>query len=246
MHNNFEDSRPLLTVDSVVFGLDESNKLRVLLIQRAYDPFAGFWALPGGFVKKDENLELAARRELEEETGVKDIYIEQLYTFGNFDRDPRGRVVSVAYYALINLKNHPVKASTDAKNAAWFKLDEIPELAFDHQEILEKASERIRAKVLYKPIGFELLPEKFTLSDLQKLYESILGQQLNRRNFRSKMLKMELLEEVERQTNVSHRPAQLYKFNKKKYEELSQKDGKFIFEIRFQQRDSKGEEHEED
>jgi 8-oxo-dGTP diphosphatase len=246
MNNSFEHPKPSLTVDCVVFGLDESNELRVLLIQRAYDPFAGSWALPGGFVKIEEDLESAARRELEEETAVRDIYIEQLYTFGNFDRDPRGRVVSVAYYALINLKNHPVKASTDAKNAAWFKLDEIPELAFDHKEILSKATERIRAKVLYKPIGFELLPEKFTLSDLQKLYESILGQQLNRRNFRSKMLKMDLLEEAERQTNVSHRPAQLYKFNKKKYEELSQKDGKFIFEIRFQQRDSKGEYDEND
>ncbi len=246
MNNSFEHPKPSLTVDCVVFGLDESNELRVLLIQRAYKPFAGSWALPGGFVKIDEDLESAARRELEEETAVRDIYIEQLYTFGNFDRDPRGRVVSVAYYALINLKNHPVKASTDAKNAAWFKFDEIPELAFDHKEILVKAIDRIRAKVLYKPIGFELLPEKFTLSDLQKLYESILGQQLNRRNFRSKMLKLDLLEEAERQTKVSHRPAQLYKFNKRKYEELSRKDGKFIFEIRFQQRDSKGEEDEID
>ena len=116
MSYSYEYPRPLLTVDCVVFGLDESNKLRVLLIQRAFDPYAGFWALPGGFVKIDEDLEMAARRELQEETGVKDIYIEQLYTFGNFDRDPRGRVVSVAYYALVNLKNHPVKASTDAKN----------------------------------------------------------------------------------------------------------------------------------
>jgi len=246
MNYKYEYPRPSLTVDCVVFGLDESNELRVLLIQRALEPYVGYWALPGGFVRIDEDLAAAAQRELFEETGVKDIYIEQLYTFGNFDRDPRGRVVSVAYYALVNLKNHPVKASTDARNAAWFKLTDIPELAFDHKEILATAIERIRSKVLYKQIGFELLPETFTLSDLHKLYESILGQQLNRRNFRSKILKLDLLEELERQTNVSHRPAQLYKFNKTKYEELSQKDGKFIFEIRFQQRDSKVEENEKD
>jgi 8-oxo-dGTP diphosphatase len=241
MNYTYEYPRPSLTVDCVVFGLDESNELRVLLIQRALDPYAGYWALPGGFVKIDEGLEDAARRELFEETGVKDVFVEQLFTFGNMQRDPRGRVVSVAYYALVNLKDHPVKASTDAKNADWFKLGEIPELAFDHKEILAKAIERIRSKVLYKPIGFELLPEKFTLSDLQKLYETILGQLLNRRNFRSKILKLDLLEELERQTNVSHRPAQLYKFNKEKYEELSSKDGEFIFEIRFHHRDNREE-----
>jgi 8-oxo-dGTP diphosphatase len=148
--------------------------------------------------------------------------------------------------ALVRVEELNAVASSWVDEVKWVSVDEVGELAFDHKEILAKAIERIRSKVLYKPIGFELLSEKFTLSDLQKLYESILGQQLNRRNFRSKILKLDLLEELERQTNVSHRPAQLYKFNKTKYEELSQKDGKFIFEIRFQQRDSKVEENEKD
>ncbi len=241
----YEQPRPSVTVDCVVFGLDEGSDLRILLIERAQDPFKGEWALPGGFVKMEEDLETAARRELFEETSVSGLYIEQLYTFGLPSRDPRGRVISVAYFALINLKEHPVKANTDAKSAAWFKISEIPELAFDHKCIVDMALERLRAKVLYKPIGFELLPEKFTLSDLQKLYETILGQKLNRRNFRTKILKMNLLDESEKQTNVSHRPAQLYKFNKIKYKELTN-NGNFIFEIRFQPKDGKEDINEED
>jgi 8-oxo-dGTP diphosphatase len=245
MAYSYEHPRPSVTVDCVVFGLGDSYDLRVLLIERALDPYQGFWALPGGFVRLEEGLEAAARRELHEETGVRDVFIEQLYTFGALDRDPRGRVISVAYYALVNLSEHPVKASSDARHAEWFKIEELPELAFDHKEILKKAIERLRAKVLYKPIGFELLPEKFTLTDLQKLYETILGQKLNRRNFRSKILKMDLLEELEKQTNVAHRPALLYKFNKEKYEELSLREGEFIFEIRFQPRDGRDENEEE-
>jgi 8-oxo-dGTP diphosphatase len=244
MGYTYDYPRPALSVDCVVFGLDESSDLRVLLIQRALEPFAGQWAVPGGFVRMEEDLETAAQRELFEETGVKDLYIEQLFTFGATDRDPRGRVISVAYYALVNLKDHPVRPNTDATNAAWFKVSDIPALAFDHREIFEKALDRLRAKVLYKPIGFELLPQKFTLGDLQKMYETILGQKLNRRNFRTKILKMDLLNEQEKQTNVSHRPAQLYKFNKDKYEELSRQEGEFIFEIRFQQREGKEQDDE--
>ncbi len=239
MSYTYEYPRPSVTVDCVIFGMDDSYDLRVLLIQRAHDPYAGDWALPGGFVDMDEDLETAARRELEEETGIKDVFVEQLYTFGTPNRDPRGRVISIAYYALINLGEHPITAASDAQQAKWFSINELPALAFDHQTVLDMAIERIRSKVLYKPIGFELLPEKFTLTELQKLYETILGQKLNRRNFRSKILKMGLLQQQERQTNVPHRPAYLYKFNKEKYQELSEKVGEFIFEIRFQPREGK-------
>jgi 8-oxo-dGTP diphosphatase len=219
--------RPFVTVDCVVFGFDQSAELRVLLIKRAYDPYQGAWALPGGFVKQEEPLEMAARRELEEETGVSEVFMEQLYTFGTPERDPRGRVLSVAYFALINLEEHPPTASTDASDARWFQLSDLPELAFDHASILNKARQRLVAKVRYQPIGFELLPKKFTLSELQRLYETILGQSLNRRNFRSKILKMDILKELERQKNVPHRPALLYQFNAEKYEELTKKGFEF-------------------
>lgn len=219
--------RPFVTVDAVVFGLDQSQQLRLLLIQRKYEPFQGTWALPGGFVKANESLEDAARRELKEETGIKDVFIEQLYTFGQQGRDPRGHVISVAYYALINLKEHPTQANTDASDAQWFGMDELPELGFDHHQVIQAAYQRLQAKVRYQPIGFELLPRKFTLSALQHLYETILGQSLNRRNFRSKILKMNILEQLERQKDVPHRPAFLYQFNEQKYRELTNKGFEF-------------------
>jgi 8-oxo-dGTP diphosphatase len=227
----YEYPRPSVTVDCVVFGLDESQDLRVLLIQRAHDPYAGAWALPGGFVDMGEDLDTAARRELEEETGVKDVFIEQLYTFGAPERDPRGRVISIAYYALVNLNEHPIAADSDAQQADWFKITELPSLAFDHALIMETAIQRLKAKVRYQPIGFELLPERFTLTELEDLYRKILGREhnINRRNFRSKILKMGILEPIERQKDVPHRPAQLYRFNQEKYEQLT-KDG-FVFEI---------------
>lgn len=222
MPYTYEYPRPSLTVDCVIFGLDESHQLQVLLIQRDHDPFAGQWALPGGFVDMEEHLEQAALRELEEETGMKEVFIEQLYTFGAPDRDPRGRVVSVAYYALVNLSEHPVKAASDARKVGWFSLDGLPALAFDHASILQAAVDRLRAKVRYQPVGFELLPEQFTLSQLQQLYETILGvDQLNKRNFRTRILKMGVLEEVGRQEGVAHRPAKLYRFNKEKYEQMA-------------------------
>ncbi len=222
MANTHEYPRPALTVDCVIFGLDESNKLKVLLIQRALDPFKDFWALPGGFVDMEETLEAAALRELEEETGVRDVFIEQLYTFGDPDRDPRGRVVSVAYYALVNLGEHPVRASSDARNVRWFELDKIPGLAFDHFKILNTAINRLKAKVRYQPIGFELLPDKFTLSQLQELYETILGVEegLNKRNFRKRIQQMGVLKEAGKQSGVAHRPAMLYSFDKEQYEAL--------------------------
>lgn len=222
MPYTYDYPRPALTVDCVIFGLDESHQLKVLLIQRAHPPFQGQWALPGGFVDMDEGLEAAALRELEEETGVKDVFIEQLYTFGDPGRDPRGRVVSVAYFALVNLEEHPVEASSDARRVRWFEIDNLPQLAFDHKKILQVAISRLRAKVRYQPIGFELLPEKFTLSQLQKLYETILGvEELNKRNFRTRILKMGVLKEVGKQEGVAHRPAKLYSFDKEKYEQLA-------------------------
>ncbi|MCH2045361.1 MAG: NUDIX hydrolase [Saprospiraceae bacterium] len=229
MSYTYEYPRPSLTVDCVIFGLDDSHELRVLLIERAHDPYADCWALPGGFVDMHEDLYSAAARELEEETGIRNVFIEQLYTFGAPKRDPRGRVVSVAYYALVNLKDHPVTAASDAKRAEWFKTKELPKLAFDHQLIMDTAIERLTTKIRYQPIGFELLPEKFTLSQLRELYETILGKALNKRNFRSKIMSMDILEQVEQQKDVPHRPAYLYRFNKKKYAQLT-KEG-FVFEI---------------
>ena len=220
MPYTYDYPRPSVTVDCVIFGFDESQQLKVLLIQRARAPHKDKWALPGGFVEKTEDLQAAALRELEEETGVKDVFIEQLFTFGSPNRDPRGRVISVAYYALVNLTAHPVKAASDARNVEWFEVDKIPELAFDHDEILGIAIDRLRAKVRYQPIGFELLPEKFTLTQLQQLYETILGIELNKRNFRKRILKTDMLHKVEQQQNVPHRPAYLYSFDKTKYEQL--------------------------
>lgn len=229
MGHTYEFSRPALTVDIVVFALDQDD-LRVMLIERDLAPHAGEWALPGGFVRVEESLEDAARRELREESGLKDIFLEQLYTFGGLKRDPRERVVTVAYYGLVNLAGHAVQASTDARNAAWFPVHELPKLAFDHQQILEAAHERLRAKVQYQPIGFELLPEKFTLSQLQHLYEVILDRELDKRNFRKKVLAMEIVQETnDIETDVAHRAARLYRFDKRKYDRLTKKG--FNFEI---------------
>jgi 8-oxo-dGTP diphosphatase len=224
MAYTYKFPRPSVTVDCVIFGLDESSTLKVLLIQRAHEPFRDRWALPGGFVDMDEPLETAALRELEEETGVKDVFIEQLYTFGDPNRDPRGRVISVAYYALVNLEEHPVKADSDARNVEWFDIDHLPKLAFDHDKIMKTAIKRLRTKVRYQPIGFELLPEKFTLTQLQDLYETILGVKapLNKRNFRTRILKMGVLREVGKQEGVAHRPAKLYTFDREQYQRLVQ------------------------
>ncbi len=222
MAYTYEYPRPSVTVDCVIFGLDESSHLKVLLIQRGRAPFKDHWALPGGFIDLNEPLDQAAARELEEETGVKGLFMEQLYTFGEPDRDPRGRVISVAYYALVNLEEHPVMASDDARSVGWFGIDQLPSLAFDHDRILQVAIERLRGKVRYQPIGFELLPEKFTLTQLQKLYETILGvkESLNKRNFRTRILKMGVLREEGKQEGVAHRPAKLYSFDKEKYQQL--------------------------
>jgi len=222
-------ARAALAVDCVVFGLDEAD-LAVLLIRRDLEPFAGKWALPGGFVHLDETVDHAARRELAEETGLGRVYLEQLYTFGGIDRDPRERVVTVAYYALVNLADHRVKAATDAREAAWFAVSDLPALAFDHDAIAAMALERLRSKVRYRPLGFELLPPKFTLTMLQRLYEKVLERELDKRNFRKKVLAMGLLEELDEvEQDVAHRAARLYRFDKKRYREL-EKAG-FDFEL---------------
>jgi 8-oxo-dGTP diphosphatase len=227
----YEYPRPAVTVDCVVFGLDAArDDLRVLLIQRGAEPFAGRWALPGGFVHLEESLDEAARRELKEETGLSRVFLEQLYTFGQPDRDPRGRVIAVAYYALVNLNEHAVKADTDAKSAAWFSLNDLPELAFDHDKILQAALSRLRGKLTYEPLGFELLPRKFTLSQLQRLYELVLERELDKRNFRKKILAMGLLVDLDEiEQDVAHRAARLYRFDESKYKELKKKG--FSFEL---------------
>jgi 8-oxo-dGTP diphosphatase len=214
---SYEFPRPALATDSVVFGL-AAGALQVLLIRRGIAPFLGRWALPGGFVRAHETLDDAARRELREETGVHKLFLEQLYTFGALRRDPRERVVSVAYYALVNRADHATKAATDADRVAWFPVRKTPPLAFDHDEILAVALARLQAKVRYQPVGFELLPRKFTLTQLQKLYESILEHTLDKRNFRKSVLAMDVLEELDEvETDVAHRAARLYRFDKKRY-----------------------------
>jgi 8-oxo-dGTP diphosphatase len=178
----------------------------------------------------DETLEEAALRELREETGLTRVYLEQLYTFGRLDRDPRERVVTVAYYALVRLLGQPVQAATDARNAAWFEMGDLPTLAFDHDEILDASLKRLQGKVRYQPIGFELLPPKFSLTQLQKMYEIILERPLDKRNFRKKVLSLDILEELDEvQKDVAHRAARLYRFDERKYRQKV-KEG-FNFEL---------------
>ena len=225
----YEYARPAVAVDCVVFGFD-AGELKVLLIRRGLDPFKGRWALPGGFARLDETLDAAARRELAEEAGLAGVYLEQLYTFGTIDRDPRERVLSVAYYALVALENHPPTADTDADAAAWFAVADLPSLAFDHADIVKAAVARLRGKVRYQPVGFELLPVRFTLSQLQHLYEAVLERQLDKRNFRKKLLAMDLLVETDEvEQDVAHRAARLYRFDEAKYRRLVKRG--FNFEL---------------
>jgi len=225
----YEYRRPALTVDCVIFGFDDGD-LKVLLIERDLAPFKGKWALPGGFADVGETIDDAARRELAEETGLKDVFLEQLYTFGSLRRDPRERVVSVAYFALVPLGQHIPRASSDARNSLWFGASDLPSLAFDHDEIVATAIQRLKGKVRYQPIGFELLPTKFTLSQLQHLYEAILERSLDKRNFRKKILGMDLLVETDDiEQDVAHRAARLYRFDEAKYTRLVKRG--FNFEL---------------
>jgi len=219
-----------LTVDAVVFGYHENKKISVLLVQRKNEPFKGEWAFPGGFVEQEESLEEAVLRELKEETGVGLSYLEQLYTFGLPNRDPRSRIVSIAYFGLVRPDTLTVKADSDAQDAKWFDIKNLPYLAFDHQDILDIALKRLRAKIVYEPIGFELLEKKFPFSALENLYMTLLDRDIDRRNFRKKILSLEVLTELDEKSLASlGRPAKLFEFNEKKYTQL--KEEGIIFEI---------------
>lgn len=220
MAHAYKFARPAVTVDCVVFGVADPA-LQVLLIQRAAEPYAGFWALPGGFVRLNEDLEAAARRELLAETTVGDVYLEQLHAFGDIERDPRGRVISVAYYALVNRDDVRVQAATDAEDACWADATDLPALAFDHNAIVDLAVARLRDRVRRTSIAFELLPQTFTLTQLQRLYEIVLDRPLDKRNFRRKVLSMGvLLDTGEKETGVAHRAAALYSFAADRYRAL--------------------------
>ena len=225
----YEYPRPSVTADGVIFGFD-AGELKLLLIERGIEPFKGKWAFPGGFLNMEENSDECARRELFEETGIENVFIEQLYTFSDVNRDPRGRVITVAYYALVKLSDFKIQAGDDAQSAKWFPISQIPSLAFDHNLILRMALNRLRSKIRYQPIGFELLSEKFTLPELQNLYETILEKQLDRRNFRKKILETHLLiDHQESVKGVPHKGAKYFSFDKNKYNALSERG--FNFEI---------------
>ena len=207
--------RPSVTVDVVILTM-RKRRLEALLIKRKHWPFESLWAIPGGFVNPDESLEDAARRELNEETSVRDVYLEQLYTFGAPRRDPRTRVITVVYYALIRAETLRVAAGDDAAEAAWFPVYDLPSLAFDHADILTYTMQRLRGKLEYTTIGFQLLAAEFTLSELQEVYEAILDRPLDKRNFRKKVLSTGILEQIpETRKAGQHRPAALYRFNPK-------------------------------
>ncbi len=207
----------LVTVDVVIFTIRDGT-LQVLLVRRKYPPFKERWAIPGGFVHDRETLEEAALRELREETGVSDLYIEQLYSFGDPGRDPRGRVVTIAYFALVSSARE-LKASTDASEAAWFPAGKRPPLAFDHDQILDAALSRLRNKLEYTTVGFQLLPRAFTLTELQRVYEAILAKRLDKRNFRRKMEILKVLKPLgDVRRSGLKRPARLYVMRRTKFE----------------------------
>jgi 8-oxo-dGTP diphosphatase len=220
-----------VAVDAVVFGYTSKEGLSVLLIKRNIKPFKDSWALPGGLVGDNESLEEAVQRELKEETGVNINYLEQLYSFGKPGRDPRNRVISITYYGLVKPDAFELHADTDAADVAWFNIKKLPQLAFDHKEILIAAHERLKNKMLYQPVGFELLEEKFPFSELEKLYMAVLDRPIDRRNFKKKVIKFGFLEETtEKQAlDGAGRPGNLFRFNEQKYFQL-QKEG-INFEI---------------
>jgi 8-oxo-dGTP diphosphatase len=206
-------ARPSVTIDTVIFTVKDGD-LKILLVRKGINPFKGKWAIPGGFIKMDESLDDAARRELEEETGVKDVYLEQLYTFGDVGRDPRGRVLTVAYMALINSEEIKLRASTDTIDVKWFGIKNLPELCFDHKNILEYALKRLKWKFEYTPVGFSLLSEKFKLSELLRLYEIVFDKVFDKRNFNKKIHSLNILKEVGLETGTPFRPARLYSLKK--------------------------------
>ncbi len=224
---HYKYPHPSVTTDCVIFGFD-GTRLNVLLIERGIEPFKGRWAFPGGFMKMDEDAETGAKRELFEETGLKTAYIRQFHAFTAPDRDPRERVITIAYYALVRISD--VKAGDDAAKAQWFPIDKVPALAFDHDLILRKATNELRRQIHFEPIGFELLPEKFTMTQLQHLYEAILCVKFDRRNFYNKMLKLGLLTQLDETISLPNRKvAFLYRFNPDSYNELKEKGFRLEF-----------------
>lgn len=231
MQLNFYDKEDqvLLAVDCIIFGFDKEN-LKILLIKRNFEPEKGRWSLIGGFLKKNENLDQAAVRVLNALTGLTDIYMEQLYTHSKIDRDPGQRTISVSYYALIDVESHKFDG-IQIDSARWFELNEAPNLIFDHNEMIQRAIARLRRRALTNPIGFELLPEKFTMRQLQNLYESILDKKLDKRNFINKINSLDVLIKLdEKDMTVSRKGAYLYVFDKDKYQKKVEEDG-FIFKI---------------
>ena len=220
-----------VAVDAVVFGYDKESGLNLLLIKRNIEPYKNAWALPGGLVKDSESLDEAVARELKEEAGLQTRYLEQLYTFGEPKRDPRNRVVSVAYFGVVRQSSFKLHASTDAADAAWFSLESLPDLAFDHTEIIKTARQRLKAKLTYQPVGFDLLDEKFLFSDLEHLYTSVLERPIDRRNFKKKIMQFGFLEQLaeKRKADGAGRPGNLYKFRTDIYNQLS--NSGFIFDI---------------
>lgn len=223
----YDYPRPAVTTDCVIFGYD-GKELKVLLIERGIEPFKGCWAFPGGFLNMDEDALAGARRELKEETGLENAFIEQFHTFSEPGRDPRGRVITIAHYALVKIQE--VEGGDDAAQARWFSIGEVPPLAFDHDRILRMAMSRLKEKIHFEPVGFELLPDVFTMPQLQNLYEAILEVHFDRRNFASKMLKLGILEDKgDRPAGASSRIPVSYRFNKEKYNELKAKGFRLEF-----------------
>lgn len=229
MQDYYKDhDRILVALDCIIFGFDRSG-LKLLLIKRDFEPEKGKWSLMGGFLKREESLDEAADRILQKLTGLENDYLEQLYGFGEVDRDPVDRTISIAYYALINILEQD-KELVEKYSACWFPVDELPDLIFDHKEMVEAAKARLRYRASHEPVGFELLPEKFTLPELQTLYEAIYETSLDKRNFRRRILSMDVLIKTdEKQKKYSKKGAFLYKFDEKKYKEKLDGGGSFTF-----------------
>jgi 8-oxo-dGTP diphosphatase len=228
--NSFPDTIiDALSIDCLIFGF-KKNELDILLVQHGEGISKGRWALPGGWIRYNESMDEAAERLLNDLTGVSNIYLEQLRAFGDVNRYPNKRVITIAYYALVKPENYVLHPGFTAADAQWFKISEVPELPYDHKMILDAGLAYLKHKVQHEPIGFNLLPKKFTLLQLQELYEALLDKKLDKPNFRRKLMKMNLLESLkEKQTDVSHRAAGLYRFDKKIYDKLTEKG--FTFEL---------------
>ncbi|MBM80747.1 MAG: NUDIX hydrolase [Planctomycetaceae bacterium] len=227
MKHTYDYPRPAVTTDCVALRFSAGH-LKLVLIQRAHKPFKNAWALPGGFLDMDEDLKTCVCRELEEETGITNVFVEQIKAYGTVDRDPRGRTVSVAFLGLMNPDDSQLDAGDDASDAQWFRIDQLPKLAFDHGQVIKDALALLRTKVRSEPIGFELLPKKFPLRDLQRLYEIILDQSFDKRNFRRRILDLGVLVDVGQvEKNSKHRAAKLYRFDRKKYKQMKKNEVAF-------------------